>query len=103
MMFSKVQLFQLLLLRIIRKNSIQNNTAPVRYMSNHRGSKDVVRICNLLQRKVDNSVTRSNVSIQVSQPCVCKTKVTCDTGVQTEPISSETRKVSFDINFNWPS
>ena len=50
-------------------------TPTIRCMSNHRGSADMIRICDLLQCKVDRNLKllkmNPSVSIQVEFSCSC--------------------------------
>ena len=86
-------------------NAGESNVPKVRCLSNHRGSKDVVRICNLLQKKIDTQVKSvSDVGIQVDPidtQCDCKGIEKCSVSVQTDARESDLKCLSFDINFNW--
>ena len=105
-------------------NGNQHSTHKVRCLSNHRGSKDVVRICELLQKKVDDNTRitsnyspkifaevgiqtdlpcdcKNNSSDTISVQCECKSKTFENASVQTDQKEYQTKHVSFDINFNW--
>ena len=84
-------------------------TPRVRCLSNHRGSKDVVRMCDLLQRKVEqnteiltNHVSTKSVGTQVNFGCNCsKANNVSQCHVETQTNSDFNRgRVSFDINVN---
>ena len=102
---------------------IKNSPPKVRCLSNHRGSKDVVRICELLHKKVQQNATvlsnfstkkfaevgiqtdlpcdcKNNTFETISMQCECKSKTFEDISVQTDKKEYQTKHVSFDINLN---
>ena len=86
-------------------NTDDREVSRIKCLSNHRSSPGLVRVCDLLHKKITKCVAPKNVSdigVQVSENCQCQKKSTCDASIQTdkEPDVVPTKKMRFDISFS---